>query len=190
MVSITICSTGTWLQYSNQIWTKVILMFIWIHNVNMWTKISDKFIPLSASQACHAPVKRADKRIKNAFTGSNPVRGALKNKHEINDFYSNLISCLFLFISRSQRIGNLSPKQVKRMFDSFTRCDAIMIDAARYRIKFDIIVNMIDNIMFDKNVPDDERLEAIEIFNRAYNDGIDDSMPALISWIWFMVAMK
>lgn len=65
-----------------------------------------------------------------------------------------------------------------------------MIDAVRYRIKFDIIVNMIDNIMFDKNVPDDERLEAIEIFNRAYNDGIDDSMPALISWIWFMVAMK
>ena len=49
---------------------------------------------------------------------------------------------------------------------------------------------MINNIMFDKNVPDDERLEAIEIFNRAYNDGIDDSMSALISWIWFMVAMK
>lgn len=36
---------------------------------------------------------------------------------------------------------------------------------------------MIDNIMFDKNVPDDERLETIKIFNRAYNDGIDDSMP-------------
>lgn len=63
------------------------------------------------------------------------------------------------------------------MFDSFTRCDAIMIDAVRYRIKFDIIVNMIDNIMFDKNVPDDERLETIKIFDRAYNDGIDDSMP-------------
>lgn len=72
----------------------------------------------------------------------------------------------------------MSPKQVKRMFDSFTRCDAIMIDVVRHRIKFDIIVNnMIDNIMFDKNVSDDERLEAIKIFNHAYNDGIDDSMP-------------
>lgn len=53
-----------------------------------------------------------------------------------------------------------------------------MIDVVRHRIKFDIIVNnMIDNIMFDKNVSDDERLEAIKIFNHAYNDGIDDSMP-------------
>lgn len=36
---------------------------------------------------------------------------------------------------------------------------------------------MIDEIKFDKNVSYNERLEAIEIFNRAYNDGIDDSMP-------------
>lgn len=42
---------------------------------------------------------------------------------------------------------------------------------------FDIIVNMIGNIAFDKNVPDDERLEAIRIFNHAYNDDMDDSMP-------------
>ena len=26
-------------------------------------------------------------------------------------------------ISRSQRVGSLSPKQAERMFDSFTRCD-------------------------------------------------------------------
>lgn len=40
---------------------------------------------------------------------------------------------------------------------------------------------MINNISFDENVSDDDRLEATKIFNRAYNDGIDDSMSALIS---------
>ena len=36
---------------------------------------------------------------------------------------------------------------------------------------------MIANIAFDKDVSDDERLEAIEIFKRAYNDDMNDDMP-------------